>query len=443
MKKLNDIFKYAMIFLLGLLVFIGNLKNGITLTVIAIVCIYFFVKKIKIKKFGIFLILFSLISKIAAIIILKTPIIADSWIIWEASQNMLNHDYSFLDKQYFMLWGYQLFHVFYEYLVLSIYNDVLVLKILNCVYSTVITYLIYKIVKELSNEDSARITSLIYAVAIYPIYLNSVLLNHQLSLMFTMIGIYILLCKKDNKKNLIKIGILLSIANLDRPEGIVFIFSIILYFIFTKKNIKEILFKSFIILSTYLIICNTASLILIKTGFNEIGFGNNNVYWKFVEGFSYETNGKFNENETVDVSNKEATKKLAIERIKQVNKWPGLFYNKIKIFWLYDDLDQTLNVKAFDIFGNEIKDMIVNHIKVINVVVIFTAFIGLFKNKIRDKRYLYFIISLLVYFGVYLLIEIQLRYYYNPQVLMIILSSAGVEYLLSLTNRKKKNKKNL
>lgn len=38
-------------------------------------------------------------------------------------------------------------------------------------------------------------------------------------------------------------------------------------------------------------------------------------------------------------------------------------------------------------------------------------------------------INLLVYFGVYLLIEVNARYYYNPQIAVILLSGIGLEYL--------------
>ena len=130
------------LFLIALLILLGNINNGVILSLVSLIFIYFFVKKVKIKRFMVFLILFSLVTKIVCVLILKTPILADYWIMYEASQNMINGDYSFVNKLYFLTWGYQLFHVFYEAFVLGFMNDILVLKILNCIYSTVITIMI-------------------------------------------------------------------------------------------------------------------------------------------------------------------------------------------------------------------------------------------------------------------------------------------------------------
>ena len=286
-EKLENIINYCLIFLLSLLILIGNIKNGIVLLLISIIVIYFFVKKVKIKNFMLFLIIFSIITKTVCILILKTPILADYWIMYEASQNMINKDFSFVNKLYFLTWGYQLFHVFYEAFVLGIFNDVIILKILNCIYSTVITIMIYLITKKISSENAARISSLLYSITLYPLYLNSVLGNQQLALMLMLIGVYILLFKQNNIKNLVIVGILIALSNLERPEGIVYIVTIIVYFIFSNEKFKDVMKKSAIILLTYFFIVKGSSFILIKSGFNDIGFENKNTYWKFMKQMEY------------------------------------------------------------------------------------------------------------------------------------------------------------
>ena len=159
--------------------------------------------------------------------------------MYEASQNMINKDFSFVNKLYFLTWGYQLFHVFYEAFVLGIFNDIIILKILNCIYSTVITIMVYLITKKISSENAARISSLLYSITLYPLYLNSVLGNQQLALMLMLIGVYILLFKQNNIKNLVIVGILIALSNLERPEGIVYIVTIIVYFIFSNEKLRK------------------------------------------------------------------------------------------------------------------------------------------------------------------------------------------------------------
>lgn len=437
-EKVGNIINYCLIFLLSLLILIGNIKNGIVLLLISIIVIYFFVKKVKIKNFMLFLIIFSIITKIVCILILKTPVLADYWIMYEAAQNMISNDYSFLNKPYFLTWGYQLFHVFYEAFVLGIFNDVIILKILNCIYSTVITIMIYLITKKISSENAARISSLLYSITLYPLYLNSVLGNQQLALMLMLIGVYVLLFKQNNIKNLIIVGILIALSNLERSEAIVYIATILIYLFISNKKFKDIVKKSAIILLTYFIIVKGSSFILIKSGFNDIGFENKNPYWKFITGFSYETNGKYNWNDEnlSNTSDLENSKKEAVNRIKNVKKWPKLFYEKTKITWLYEGLEECFNAKNINI-SDELKQMIFSYIKLMNLMIILFVIIGLYKNKL-DNESKFFMINVIIYFFIYLLIEVQIRYYFNPQVSLFILSSIGIDKILKQIDKKEK-----
>lgn len=437
-EKLENIINYCLIFLLSLLILIGNIKNGIVLLLISIIVIYFFVKKVKIKNFMLFLIIFSIITKTVCILILKTPILADYWIMYEASQNMINKNFSFVNKLYFLTWGYQLFHVFYEAFVLGIFNDIIILKILNCIYSTVITIMVYLITKKISSENAARISSLLYSITLYPLYLNSVLGNQQLALMLMLIGVYVLLFKQNNIKNLVIVGILIALSNLERPEGIVYIVTIIVYFIFSNEKFKDVMKKSAIILLTYFFIVKGSSFILIKSGFNDIGFENKNPYWKFITGFSYETNGIYNLDDVyyTDINHLEDAKKEVLNRIKNVKKWPKLFYEKTKIIWLYEGLEECFNAKNINI-SDELKQMIFSYIKLMNLMIILFVIIGLYKNKL-DNESKFFMINVIIYFFIYLLIEVHIRYYFNPQVSLFILSSIGIDKILKQIDKKEK-----
>lgn len=427
------------LFLIALLILLGNINNGVILSLVSLIFIYFFIKKVKIKRFMMFLILFSLVTKIVCVLILKTPILADYWIMYEASQNMINGDYSFVNKLYFLTWGYQLFHVFYEAFVLGFMNDILVLKILNCIYSTVITIMIYLITRKITSENTARIVSLLYSIAIYPLYLNSVLGNQQLALMLMLIGIYILLFKNNNIKNLIIVGILIALSNLERPEAIIYLLTILVYYIISNQKLKITIKNCFIIFITYFIITKGSSFFLIKSGINDIGFENKNPYWKFVTGFSYDTNGIYNLDDVyyADVSNVDDTKKEAINRISQVHKWPRLFYEKTKIIWLYNGLEECFNAKSINI-SDDLKQIIFNYIKIMNMVIIILVLVGLYKNKNINHTTKFFLINILIYFAVYLIIEVHIRYYFNPQVSMFILSSIGIERVLNYIDNRKR-----
>ena len=435
MIKLNSFIKkmVAVFFLsiISLIIILGNIENGILLTILSFVVIYFFVKKVKIKKFAIFLVCFSLITKIISVSVLDIPLRGDYYLMYYGSLDVLNGDLTFINGPYFSDFGYQLFNVFYQALVLKFFGNAFILKLLNCIYSTVITVLIYLFARKISTEDSARIVSLLYTISLYPLYLNSILGNQQLSLMFILLAVYIVLCKKNKFWYLVLAGFLLGLGNLERAEGIVYIFTIFAYLFLTSSNLVEVVKKFCPVVITYVLVCFLASFIMIAFNINKIGFKNNNPYWKVVCGLNYKYSGKFNyEDEVAYIHSKDAELEVIKDRFSDFKTLPGLFYRKIKVQFLYDDLDQTFNVNNTKQFSKDIVSIIINYIKSINIFVLLILLLGQLKKQKKSNIELFFLINLVIYFVVYLLIEVNARYYYNPQVAVIILATLGVDVLL-------------
>ncbi len=341
MEKITKFFLIIGVFIFGVILGIVTLENGVLMSILSVLLIFIFDKKVKLKNFPLFLVLFSLITKIIAVIILDIPIQVDYKYMYDASLNVINGDFSFVNTLYFSNWGYQLGHVFYQALMLMICNNVLFLRILNCIFSTVITLLIYLILKKFTSEKTSRIMSLIYCISLYPIYLNTILGNQPLSLMLILTGIYFLLTKKNDFIHLLIVGILIGLGNIERPEGIIYLFTIFIYHILTLKNVKLVLKNTAIIILSYVVVTSLASFILIKSGVNEIGFKNNDPLWKFLVGFNYDYNGKINPEDYQYTITKELEKETLINRLKEFNRMPNLFYEKTKILWLYDDLEDS------------------------------------------------------------------------------------------------------
>ena len=445
MDKFNGFLKkiiiwFALIFI-SILIFVSSFENGILLSLLSIVIIYLFVDKVKIKNYVLFLVLFSFITKLVAVIVLKIPLRGDYYLMYHASKSVLKGDLSFTTDPYFGVFGYQLFNVFYQALILKIIKYSFVLKILNCVYSTVITVLIYKIGKKISNEKAARVSSLIYAIALYPIYLNTIFGNQQLSLMLILLGVYLIIEKESNIKFLLLGGFLIALGHLERAEGIIYIMTLIIYFFVTSKKILPFIKKIVPIILVYFLVTISASTLIIKTNINKIGFKNANPYWKVLCGLSYEHSGKFNyDDETNYIHDKNLEIKEIKNRLTDFKTLPGLFYRKIKVQYLYDDIDQTFQVNNTKQFKGLILTVILNYIRVINIITILLVLVGQIKNR-KGKRKnweLFIIINFLLYFAAYLLIEVNARYYYNIQVDMIILSSIGIGYLISIIEKHKK-----
>lgn len=431
MEKIKNLFFYCGIFLLALMILCGNLENGILLTLASFLIIYLFVSKVKFKNFSIFLILFCLITKILAIFIIRTPIVGDFVLMYDTAKHIVMEGIYTPKHPYFNVWGYQLFHVFYEAVALSIWNSAVFLKILNCIYSTIITVLIYLISRKFTSEKTGRIVSLLYAISLYPIYLNTILGNQQLSLMIALWAVYLFLYKNNSLKMMAIIGILFGISHLERNEGIVYLLTSLIYLFFTSSNMKDSFSKVIVLLLCFFAVTKGSSLLVMRLGINEIGFGNANPEWKFLLGFNSKTYGMYDIDDEAYLGNLDLEHQEVINRMTDLKKWPSLFYNKIKIQFLYNDFGKAFDQDYSSSFASHMKEAIFNYIRMSNIVIIFFAFLGLYKNHNFKQEGSFFLINFLLFFGIFMLIEICARYYYNPQVTLFILASFGIERAIS------------
>ena len=112
-------------------------------TIIIFGIIIFVSFKIKVPKFSLVLFILSMLSKLLAIMLIKPPIESDFLVMYQASKLLRVGDLSYTDLDYFIKWGYQVGHVFYQAMLLKICNSVFFLKIVNCLALSGTTVLIY------------------------------------------------------------------------------------------------------------------------------------------------------------------------------------------------------------------------------------------------------------------------------------------------------------
>lgn len=389
----------------------------------------------KSNSFIIFLFLFSFITRLIVILTINTPIISDFKTMYEASLELINATNNYKNSIYFINWAYQMGHVVYQSILLSVINSVVFLKIVNAFNSSLTVVFIYLISKKISSSTSSKIVSVLYSIFLFPLLLNTVLTNQILPVLLTLISIYILI-NLDYEKYIFKsiiIGLILGLANILRSEGIVIIFSILLYSIYLifKKHNKNIFISFVIIFISYMMIFNISSTILIKTNISTNGLKNMNPTWKFVLGFNYETNGMYSDIDAERYAfNKDESKKIVLERLKEYDKIPMLFLKKSKILWLNSDLSWSIghiqNVKIYNILSY------INQLFIIFFTLL--SFVSLFNLKKLDNTQIITTLILITYFFVYLLIEVMPRYAYSLEVFQVILSSIGLDVILRKLN---------
>lgn len=483
MNKLNKFWLYCFIIFFSL-VPILFINLPIWLTIITLGLIIFICTKFNIKKFPIIIFILSFLIRLIFNLYITTIPNADFQKMYEGAASLVAGDFSCGSNDYFSLYPYQIGFSGFQALLLLVHNflhlhnSLLFLKIINCVISSLIVILIYFISKEFVKEKSAQIVASIYAFLPFTITHTSVLTNHHFSSLLIYFSIYLLVSKKIKMKNIYKYlisGILIGISDTIRPEGIIPIFSIIIYLILTSNNPKDdlkifngklkkyfntnwkkTLYKSVqyigIILISY---CGTLALansIYIGTGIETKGLKNLNPYYKFVVGFNYKSNGEYNLEDMKILHNKKNSIKLIKKRVfTNPIKIANLFKNKINIFWnkttLYWSTYEIENKKV-SLFNNKIKisnithffEQYNNYIMFIMYILVIIGILHRLKMKNFDTRLILLINQVFVTFGVFLLIEVQPRYSYFIQISILILASLGIEWLLD-TIKKDKNLK--
>lgn len=453
---LSTIFMYLTIVVFSIISLIFLIKNNIFISIIAFLVVIYISLKNNIKYFPILLFITSLILRIFMILIFNFPQVSDFKTLLDASYLFTNNDFSFQNQQYFTMWGYQTGFVIYQGLILKLFNSVFILKLLNAIFSSVLCVLIYLFGKKICSEKSARMASLLYMIFPFSLYLNTVLANHHLATFLMYIGVFFLLKKEKSIKDYIIAAILISLGNIIRPEGIIVIFTLILFEIFRLKKDKllETLKNVGIFLIIYFMIGSLSSFAVEKLGINDEGLKNNNPKWKFVLGFNSDSCGYYTPSDEKYLNDENKELEVIKNRISVGPvKMGKLLTCKINKFWLQTEIsskNEMYNDKTYNIFGINIKfkdleNIVVKFNSVLYIITLLMCILGLVFNRkkvIKDNSF-FFVILMMVTFFVYLLIEIQPRYAYFIHVSIFILSTYGYDYVLSKISNIFKIKKKL
>lgn len=453
---LSTIFMYLTIVVFSIISLIFLIKNNVFISIIAFLIVIYISLKNSIKHYPIILFITSLMLRIFMILIFNFPQVSDFKTLLDASYLFANNDFSFQNQQYFTLWGYQTGFVIYQGLLLKLFNSVFILKLLNAIFSSILSVLIYFFAKKICSEKSARMASLLYMIFPFSLYLNTVLANHHLATFLMYIGIFFLLKKEKGIKDYIIAAVLISLGNIIRPEGIIVVFTLILFEIFRlkKDKILKTLKNVGMFLIIYFMIGTLSSFAVEKLDINDEGLKNNNPKWKFVLGFNSDSCGYYTSSDEKYINDENKELEVIKNRISVGPvKMGKLLACKINKFWLQTEIsskNEMYNDKTYNIFGINIKfkdleNIVVKFNSILYIITLLMCIVGVVFNRkkvIKDNSF-FFVILMMVTFFVYLLIEIQPRYAYFIHVSIFILSTYGYDYILSKISNIFKSKKKL
>lgn len=445
-----DLKKLFMVFSLGVFSFFGVvflLYKMYLPAMLSIVLAFLAARKIKVKRFWILLLVVSFLIRLAAIVVFNFPQTTDFKLMYECALKFVNHDFSWNSTPYFIMWPYQSGFVVYEGLLLKLINNIYFLKVLNIIYESLLVVLIYYFSRRFVKEESARVAAILFMVYPYNIYLGTTLANHHIATILSYLGISFLLSRKKKAYYFIIAGILIGLSNVLRPEGIIVIFSYLLYMILNlkKDNFKKQGLGFLILLVSYGGINMICSNLIIMSGVNKDGLKNANPLWKFVLGFNGDSCGYYDSNDEVYLNDKDKELEVIKERLNPSNVC-RLVLCKTDRMWLSNKIDvkdssydRVYYIGNIKIKFNDLANVVslTNHY--IFLFVIALMILGVFRNRkdIINNENLFFLIMVVVAYFVFLLIEIQPRYLYLIHPSIFILSAYGIEEVMKKIKLKK------
>lgn len=424
---------------------------------------------IKGKYFGLILFALAFTFRVACILYIKTPPQSDFKVLYNAAHSYAAGDYSFNKLNYFFDWAYQTSFVIYQGIVIKIFGTghaLVALKLLNAIYSSASCLLIYLVARNFVSDKTARFSSLLCAGLIFPLTFATVLSNQHLSTYLALLGLFIITDKKIKLNGMLRhvlAGFLIGLSNVIRPEGILIIGALLVAYLIrlikpANEKRREIAVSFLILLAIYLGTNFMASQAVIYSGVNPAGLTNNNVLWKFVEGLNYETKGTYSPKDTEivyenDLSNQER-KELEMSMIRErlamgPKKWVQLFINKqfflwsdTPIFWTYgylEDTKKSINLCGLQIPFSEVTDTLDDTHSMQMSILIILSLIGAlksFRDEINGRLLIYYLIVLFTA-GIYTIIEVQTRYVYPAEFILVIPAAVGIDGIFKFIDKRK------
>lgn len=439
---------------------------GLLLAVLAVLLPY----KCKIPHFLPILFVVSTIVHVIAVFAVQTPLDSDFAMLYQAAEKAAVGDFSFQTLGYFYRWAYQTGFVLWEAAILRVTGSIAAIKLTNVLLLSGINVLIYLFARRFVEERAAQAAALLYLVTLFPTLMTCVLTNQHVSAFFLLLGVYILTGGGERAFSIwraLLAGICLSFGNIMRPEGIVLfagLFGTVLFLMLMRRSLhgsKKILLGLVIAAAVYFICNAAASWAVAASGVNQYGLTNNWSEWKFLLGFNHDTGGMYSVPDTElfgkyhQIDSTPAVLEQAKELERQVihdrifcspSSFISLMLAKIQNLWCKDGLGFSLgfinetSVSWHGLNGSKVYA----YAAALDRTVFFSAlFLALFgagcslRKKdtpvTLDRIFPY--MTLMAFFCAFLILEVQPRYAYLPQIFLYMTTAVGIQALM----RKREN----
>lgn len=414
---------------------------------------------------AVFLIRFVL--AMAVILLVDAQPVQDFERMYAAAQELSQGGRDYLNDLYYYKWAYQTGFVVYESLILKLFGTgQFPLQVMNALWLGGIGVLVSKIAHCLLPRKAAAGVSVLYALYPAPYFLAAVLTNQHIAAFFLYLAVWLLVRRERfSLPAALLVGVCIAVGNVMRPIGVILILALVCWrgIALLQRGWQD--WKGEVLhlggtLAGYVLVMSLATSLIVWTGVNPEGLGNNLSMWKFAVGLNHESSGSWNQSdyqtyqldpvEGVDPTDRE----LVRERLEQANEamarevgnrlaegpaalgklavrksgvmWGDLEY----MFWGFGHLDGQAKIGPLTV--DQYTQILARGDKGVYLAAFALAMVGLvglLRRGTKGKAELLLAFLLCGYYAVHLIVEVQARYRYFLLPTVFLLAGYGLAAL--------------
>lgn len=405
-------------------------------------------RRVTVPHFTFWLLFGGILLRLAVVLTLEPPVISDFGLLYQASQSLLAGDTSFQQQPYFFLWAYQSVFVAWQAMWLALWNDPLMLKLVNIMLSAGTVCLLYRLSRAFVRESAAQAAALLLTAFPFALTLPTVLTNQIASAFFLTLGVWLLAGRECTRLGFWRFplaGLALQAGNLLRSEGVIVVVAALAWAVFAAlrepKTAKRIACGMAALLVCYGALGAGADAAVRASGLNANGTANGYPGWKFVTGLNFETAGgystddwkqlaaTFDENGPTEQT-KAVQEKLIAARLSAGPKALLLHaVHKCKLLWCNDALNWAFGHLELRGWLALAYDNILQMDRLLFYGALLLAAFGLCRPKRLQAAACLPLFVAFAAFCAFLLIEVQPRYAYLPQLFLFCGAALGLDPL--------------
>lgn len=434
--------------------------NGYAMAALVFLAVLAVLRRRTIPHFTLLLFVSGLLLRLWINAALQPGIYSDYRLFYDAAMNLLTGKTVTIVESgpaYFSSWAYQSGIVMWEKLWLRFWKDPMCLKLVHAVLSSGIACLVYRMLLGWVSRAAAQAASLLLSVFPFFLTYHVVLSNSIPSVFFFTLGLWILVspdCKKLGFGRWPLAGIMIEAGNILRCEGIILLVSVIAWAVFTcvrhPEAVRKTLLGMAVLLAATVLVHASADTYLKVTGLNPNGLANLVPEWKFVLGLNDESNGGYSEEDseilwsTLDENDlpTQQTHDILHAMIRErlsvgPDKLLDLLSRKLNHLWNMDALYETyIGIETdpeergtFSALNNRVRASAFD--RGLFFIALGLAVLGLWGcEQYPTQAYLPFFVFFATFCAM-LLVEVQPRYAYLPQIYVFAASAFGLDRLLA------------